>query len=535
MIKRILSIILSVVLIASCCYAGFHAYAENKTIDVNKELLESLLNDRYWVIETLAEGDLSNNPYKEAAAIPDRTIMEDVLENYQGNEAFKFIVNAMDVYDNPGDYVSDITDSLLTGLMNLFACDTSEGVFGVLDDIIASKDELRYESILNDVLITDYTSTWGETLYEENMDLEYMKQLGGLLHKLPAYQTALKDAVGLHGTSYSSVIVYDPCNDIQDDFEIGIDDYVDHYLTAYEQDLESALVNAIDIPGLEGNEALEKKILAAGYLGMLYAYEKIVLPEIEIDLDDYYYDGMFESTMKIMKGAGKVMNLSAKTMDYAILMESLCSQKTSLVETMGRLESNTKDEDLAKVLNYYGTLLETQGDANILGYELITDYLRNEKTLTNFVTKKVTDGAPKLLESAVHKYGGAKTVVLHNRITNSLSKAGTVVKLAVWVAGKTTGIKDTAKKIHVLKYLDKVITEAEKTFDIDMQIYLNDKTEENAAVVLNDLEFLKELRLYGEKRHHFGADPILLLLQAEACCNSHHQRRHKTLWKWLQG
>lgn len=497
--KRILAIVLSIATLFSCCCVGLYAYAEKKTIEVNKELLESLLTDRYWVIETLANGDMTNNPYREAAVLPNQTMMDDVLERYQTNAAFKALVAAMEVYANTGEYVSGFADDIIATFMDWFSLDDSEGALAVVDDVVSSTAELKYESILNDVIISDYTSSWGETLYEENMDLEYLKQLGSLFGKMSAYQTALKDTVGLHGSPYSGVVFYDPHDIAPFDYKIDMETYTSHFLTAYEQDLEGALVNIVDIPSVDVNEALEKKILAASYLGALYACERVVLPSLEVDLDNIFYNGMFQDTMSVMKGADKALSIADKTMDVAILMESLCSQKTNLVETMGRIETNTTDEDLAKVLNYYGTLVEKQGNAKILDYDVITNYLRNEQVVTDFVSKTVTSGTAKLLESNIVKHGTFKNIVTYKSIGIALEEASAVLNLAVWVADEATGIKDTAKKIYVLRYLDKVINEAKKTFDNDLQIYLNDRTEENAIAVLNDLEFLKELRLYGEK------------------------------------
>src|SRR5699024_5794912 len=64
---------------------------------------------------------------------------------------------------------------------------------------------------------------------------------------------------------------------------------------------------------------------------------------------------------------------------------------------------------------------------------------------------------------------------------------------------QTTGIKDTAKKIYICKYLDKIIDEVIKTFKNDFNNYNSNRTDENAEKVLADLQFLKQLRLYGEK------------------------------------
>lgn len=51
-------------------------------MNYNKNLLESILSDRYWLIETLVDGNLNNNIY---AATNGQTgfMLNEVLENYQ--------------------------------------------------------------------------------------------------------------------------------------------------------------------------------------------------------------------------------------------------------------------------------------------------------------------------------------------------------------------------------------------------------------------------------------------------------------------
>lgn len=55
------------------------------------------------------------------------------------------------------------------------------------------------------------------------------------------------------------------------------------------------------------------------------------------------------------------------------------------------------------------------------------------------------------------------------------------------------------QKIFECKYLEKIIDEAVKTYKTDLASYQSDKTDENAEKVLTDLDFIKALRLYGEK------------------------------------
>jgi hypothetical protein len=217
---------------------------------------------------------------------------------------------------------------------------------------------------------------------------------------------------------------------------------VNHFLSAYQQDLETYLNSTISIPAVDGNESLKKKVLSAGALGLLSAYERTVLPASNYDLDDLYYDGMFESTMQILNGTSKVLKVSDKAMDYAILLEALQSQKNSTVQVMNRISNNTGNDDLSKVLNNYAALVRAAGDKKTLAYEVVTNYLRNETAVTNIIKKETGVGAQHLVEQSVQKYSNAKLAVLSGGIAKSVE----IANIVVWVADETTGIEQTAKK-----------------------------------------------------------------------------------------
>lgn len=484
--KKIVSILISISIIITSCSVAFYAKATND-VDVNVKLLESLLNDRKWVIETLEKGILDNNPYNIVnTSATSETLLDEVLQNYKNDAAFKTLVDAMDIYANKGDYMSGITDSVL----DLFG-----GNSDAANKVVASTDELKYESILNEVLKTDYYSSWGDTLFEENMNLEKLRQQSKMLKKLRTYQTVLKDHIGMNYGDSNAIIVYDPNDTVTADYKLNIQDYVGHFLDAYQEDLEKYLNNVVSIPSVDNNESLKKKIVSVGALAAVSLYERTVIPETSYDLDDMYYDGMYDDTMAILKGAGKVLKIANKTTDCAILLEALQSQKNTTVKTMTRIEKNTSDKDLATVFNNYSDLINSAGNKKTLAYETVTNYLRNENTVTNIISTGCKKGMNKIVEESAKKYVNAKTVVLANSIAN----AAEIVSITVWVADMATGIEQTAKKIYECKYLKKIINEAVKTYRNDLAIYNKNKTDANAEKVLADLDFIKMLRLYGEK------------------------------------
>lgn len=496
--KKIIACIIAIVIAITSTGISLYTYASDKNVNINSALLDSILNDRYWVIETLVNGDISNNPYSAVNVYSaNETIKDEVLYNYQTDAAFKALVDAMEIYANSGEYLSGFADDIITTFMSWFSTEDSDIALSEIDDIMASTEELKYESIINEVLKMDYTSSWGDSLFEENMDLESLQQQADVLKKLSAYQQGLKDITGLTGTD-SSIVIYDPYNTQDASFEIDMEDYVGHFLDAYEQDMEAYLTNTVTIPSVEGNDALKKKILATSALAMVFTYER-VSANSDTPGQEFFREMFFEDTMSVLNGAGKVLDIGSTAMDYAILLEALQAQKSTTVDTMNRIANSTSDTDLQKVMNNYAELFNSQGDKKTLAYETITNYMRNQSTVTNLITKQATNGAVKMIESAASKYGGAKGLVLQCSISDALSKASAIASLTTWVANQTTGIEDTAKKIYVLKYLDRIINEVVALYSKDIKAYSSNKTEANAEKVLNDLEFLKQLRLYGEK------------------------------------
>lgn len=61
--KKVLSIMLSIIILFGSSYCWLYSYAKNSLMNYNKNLLESILSDRYWLIETLVDGNLMLKRY----------------------------------------------------------------------------------------------------------------------------------------------------------------------------------------------------------------------------------------------------------------------------------------------------------------------------------------------------------------------------------------------------------------------------------------------------------------------------------------
>ena len=494
--KRIIAFGLGVLILLLSCGVGLYALTARQSVSPNVLLLESLKNNRSWVIDSLVDGDFSNNPYTQV--IPQATelsFLEDILSNYKNDAAFKLLVDSMETYKNTGTYVTNWSQELIAVLLHALGLLDDETLLDYVDNCVKSVDDLQYENIINAVLSENYTSSWGSTLFEADSDLEQYRQMSETMQALSQYQKALKDNNDLLSAGYFSS---------DQDFM----DYTDNFLTAYEDALYNALVN---LPGGEqfsDNEALTKKMIGVSALAFVLGaetYDPTNLSDVESSdyqgarLSEIYNTYFADGIGAFLNASGTALKIGSVATEYAILLETLVAQKDTTVQVMNRIRNNTSDLDLANTLNMYADMVADQGDTQALAYDVIVDYVSKQDTIGEAVLK----GAGNLFHQYLNRrcgYFDGNKMVMTNAISENLIRAGKCVEIAVWVADKATNIQETSQKIYICKYIEKVIQATVETYEADYAAYLNDPTDENAKRVLDDLEFLKKLRLYGEKQ-----------------------------------
>ena len=119
------------------------------------------------------------------------------------------------------------------------------------------------------------------------------------------------------------------------------------------------------------------------------------------------------------------------------------------------------------------------------GYAMIA-LLENE-----FVEKKTSDALKGVATRFIPAYNDSI-------IPSAFASATGVIGTATYLADSVTGLKDTCTKTLELKNLNQLITYFKKTYQQDLANYKNNPTNENAARVLDDLEFIQRTRLRGE-------------------------------------
>lgn len=497
--RPIAVILILVVLVVSCGTIMFAMPREHK-FNANKKLLDSLIKDRPWVLESLVYGNIADNPYSQNPEVNTNGstfLKTELLDNYQESKLLKGLVSAIEVYENPKEYLAQLTEEEIELLSDAFGVDTSDSLANAIDGWLNGIDELRYESILNDVLLSNYTSTYGSSLFDTDLKLETLRQRAAVYNKLSSYQTALSTHLNLTNKQ-SSIIIYDPTNFVEDEYEITTEDYVNNMLGAYDENLKTYLEQSINLPGLEGKSALKGKMLSTSALAMSLACEYAVGNDNSSVMHEMFREYLCDDVVASLDALGSVLDLESYSVNQAIMLEALVNQKNTTVDTMKRLSDISTDKNMEQMLMHYVELCEKQGDTNTLSYDNVVAYLKNQNTVPNLMEKLAKKGVTSFLQEPLN-YNGCSDYVLSNTIADGLSKSAAVVSLGVWLGDQITGIKGTSKSIFLCKSVDRLIDNMAALYSQDLEAYNRDKTEKNAEKVINDLELLKKLRLYGEK------------------------------------
>lgn len=491
--KKILAIILVLVTLIVSVSVGFVAFAgDDINVDSNKLMFESILQNRRWIIDTLVSGKRTNNPYLVCSGATEESLIDDVLSSYENDKSVKILVDCLEGSGNLSQDITALAPELYLKLLNLLGVVSDDDLNSALAEYAKSAANLKYEDIINAVLTEDYTSSWGTTLFEQDAEIEQIRQLNEILKKIGKYQKALKSQSSFLSDGYF-------------ESEEDMEDYVDNFLDAYTDDLYALLTNTTDCQWIKDNPNLNKKLvglstnafsIAASAFDPLRYKDESGLSD---DLNEAYSFFLAPEVDAILKGSSKVVKYTSVATEYAQVINALYSQVDTTAKAMKRLQENTVDEDLRNSLSIYAGYVRDQGNDMLLATDAIIDYVTKQSSIGD---KVLSSGQKVFTGFLENKFGYYNALMgsMQSAVSEDLISLGKCVKIALWVADKATNIKEVAKKIYVCKYIQKVIDDATYTYSADFLSYKSNPTDLNAKKCLDDLEFIKKIRLYGEKQ-----------------------------------
>ncbi len=485
--RRITAVILSLAIILSIITQNTPLSTVNaaEARGVNVAMLEGLLNERSWVLDTLVRNDYSNNPYVKYGSKPSASsLMSDVLARYKDtshpdyNPAYKAMVDIMEKVYNGEDRVQSLA-SYVEDFFDLFGGEDNANDFA--NDIMASFDEIQYEKLMYDILSADYVSSSGERLGNFESQLINVRRLQDSLDKANKWLTFINNfAENDNGQTVDDVTMSEYTNDFLLPYIDSIEDFLFSFDSVQSSPDGEALKNMLTAYALiDIYERFESKETSIGGVFMEYSPNYLLSP----------------NTLALIDGVGKSVSIHSTAMDSYAYIEAMNLQGDSVGAAIRRVAAETNDNDMKDVLNYVAELIEAEAEENTENYESIVSAVRRTNVIADLATPVMSVAVKSLTDKALG-VGSAKM------LSATLSKATALVNLVGFGADTAIGLKETCEKTYELLYLEDLIYEARQTFNNDYIAYQNNPTDENAKKVLDDLLLLQRMRLRGETIAH---------------------------------
>lgn len=427
-------------------FAGVYQFSRANSYDSpNVVMLEAMLNgDRRWVINTLVDDNRSTNPYNNG-----KSLMETALSQYQNiddpnyREIYTIMVDMLNDYYYSNSWKQDfqaIVVDKATEIAQVFSGDEEFLSFG--NDLKQTAEEQHYEDILTDVFSDDYTTSWGESVGEQEESIKYINEMSNSINSLSKLTSYWKSLYG-PGTSEAENLF-----DYMDEVAVPLIDSGEEYLKVFNklETREQQLTGSV--------------MVMASSLGTAHMFTRMggswsgeTLAE---DLIDYVAG---DDAKQLIGGLGKGLSFSSGALSQYAFLNSLCQQKQQFHDTLIRVSDKAKadgNDNMSRVFSRYAEMMDDALDTNKIGYDIVVKNLQSQ----NLILNKTIKMAPGYKQ--ISKYLDEKRYVDHYASLANLFHTG------MFLVDKSTGLKQACLGTAELCYLRNIINETRTVYYKDL-------------------------------------------------------------------
>ncbi|MGN0183380.1 MAG: beta strand repeat-containing protein [Candidatus Ornithomonoglobus sp.] len=471
-------------------------------------MLDCLLTNRSWVLDTIVADDLSSNKYVQYAddmysayaANGYRAINRVISEELIGNALVMAIVDAYDklanIGDLTGDALSSSLESIASGFMGLIGEDDAAALVKDMHDSFSEKD---IKGMLNNVLQTEYVSkALGVSLSAEdsrNAEItqytKMLKELKDAPDKVMKHADTIKllsEAANIGKTEEYTELVHILTNEQLPGLYIDMQ----KYLTKLE---ESYLI--YKTPG-------HRELLIDNY----YCYMQSLAKRSSFIYYDEFAD-QWRRRMDIYLVASEVSDALSTALKtgtdllseynacintYADL-QNMHTTSEKICGTFSRLEQYTDDDKLINVIEGYNNILKRE-TANQELSSIDKLIIMNNNKLFSVAQSAIKDKISEKLKDYIEERTSINTQYVAFGAKAGYMAVKASADLGSWIANGTMNTQKVVDKIIEYKYTDELLACAYGAYSADLESYMSGKTEEKAELVIEDLRLLKRIKLH---------------------------------------
>ena len=485
--KRSVAYLLTLVIIVSIVGTVTYYVRANTYAMPAEVLLESMLNgDRHWVIETIVDDNRTNNPYALNGSEP--SMMAKALNQYENkndpdyNALFSLLVDVLAKYYYTGLWATDLGDNELTAwaeehpveMALIFGTGGSAALILLVGQLKNLAEMEQFDNIMFSVFQDTYTSSWGESINEQEIALQQLNEISATFSNLKDLTGYWKNLYGAESDTAEAKGVWQFMEKVAIPMYQSGEDFLKAFnnLTGGEQ---AAVLAALGIASVQ-----------CSYNWLISESGNYNNETVKKDVKKYII-GKDES--KLLKLVGSGFEWSSTLISQYSFLHSLCKQMETFQGTVTRMADQASvdgQKNMSRVLNNYAGMMETALDNEKL--QLVTIL----RTLSSMAGVSKNSKISTIYDKTVKL---AKDCGYENIAFSSISS---VFDVGMTVVDECTGLQETCIKTYELIYLRDIITEAKKVYEQDLLTYTGERTEENANKVLMDLLMIQRLRLKGE-------------------------------------
>lgn len=441
----------------------------------NVVLLETMLNgDRHWVLDTLVDDDRAKNPYNN-----EKSLMATSLNQYENkddpdyNSLYTTIVNMLNDHYYKHVWTQDFKALLVddaTAVGKIFSSDDEFLAFG--NDLRKTAEEEGYDNILVETFSDEYTTSWGETVGDQEEAIRSVSELKDNIDSLSKLVNYWRN-VYKPGTA-DSEIIFDYMDEIANPLIDSGEKFMKSFnkLESREQQIStSAIVLATSLA--TANMIAQRSTSYSG------------IPTLSQDLLDYVTGS---EAQEMIKGIGKGLEITSGALDQYSFLNRLCQQKEQFHDTLLRISERANDygnEDMGRVFAQYAKKMDSAIDNNQIAYDVF---------VKNLAKVNLEDMGLKLFKS----YREMEKKAEEYYKESGYKSLAALFNSGMFLIDKFTGFKQVCIGTSELCYLRDIIDKTKSVYNSDLNTYYSNKTEDNAKKVLNDLQLMQRLRLQGE-------------------------------------
>ena len=491
--------LLVVVSVLTCTFLGLRVNAA--TTKPSVATLESLLNNRAWVLDTIVDGDYTTHPMNDVNPLGVESFDSYATYSYTKiaeHPAMQAFISAVYFLYNGGDLMTDwlikqpwsSIREMATSLNIEAPEEQPEEINGIIQaisdacvSITKTTKEKYYDAILKGIFNTEYDSEY-YSLDDEEIYLSEIRNLFGVADKISSMKSTLSSWIGTGSDALSEYQNW-YIHRFLPDYEGSITDY----LNAYSKEIERAACLSGEYTVEEMNE-LKSWTDATQLVSIYQAYEA--------DEDNLIDWTKSVQAATVLDKASDVLSAIGKTTDFVngiyenyILLEALQYQKESSINVLDRLFNQTNSAKLRLSLRSIYNLMHSEYNNLTALYCATRDFIEDQDIIHDLAS----DTVKKAANNNIIKRNSMKTA----KFCSSAVSALAILDIGLTIADRCTGIEETANKYFQIKLALDLIEDMQAVYYSDLAAYQADKTEENAQTVLDDLLFLKKTRLYVTK------------------------------------